>query len=71
MEVFTYHLMWVAAITYSAELAPEGNQLLESFVYYLTMLITGLRATMIGCVGSLHYGSKLYYTYYVYYTNND
>lgn len=39
MEVFTYHLMWVAAITYSAELAPEG-----------------LRATMIGCVGSLHYG---------------
>ncbi|KAH9393498.1 hypothetical protein TYRP_021633 [Tyrophagus putrescentiae] len=39
MEVFTYHLMWVAAAIYSAELAPEG-----------------LRATMIGAVGSLHYG---------------
>lgn len=24
MEAFTYHLMWVAATVYSAELAPEG-----------------------------------------------
>lgn len=39
MEAFTYHLMWVAAAIYSAELAPEG-----------------LRATMIGAVGGLHYG---------------
>ena len=44
MEVFTYHLMWVAAAIYSAELAPEG-----------------LRATMIGAVGSLHYGSKCHF----------
>lgn len=39
MEAFTYHLMWVAAAIYSAELAPEG-----------------LKATMIGAVGGLHYG---------------
>lgn len=42
MEVFTCHLMWIAASMYSSQLAPEG-----------------LRATVLGVIGSLHYGSKL------------